>query len=337
MMKKLLLFFFSLFLGLGLLYWSIKSVGWEKIKLILFTFSGWQGLVILILSGLIMVFAALKWREILRGQGHDIPLSFLIKTYTAGFALTYLLPMVMFGGEIFRGYSIKERFPIPWKRAMASVILDRILEWTLFLIVIFAGTSFLFLKIGLPPKNLGIIVIGTFAFFSAIIGLFYFRGFRKESVVKFFLKPLNHKIIDDEPFEIEREIFSLLKPKEGFFWRAVAFAFLKIACTFARVWILIIFLGKVVSFFPALTILGFSFLALMIPIPAAIGSHEAVQLFAFKALGLGGAGTGAAFTMILRGADLIISFIGIIIIFGLSIKFFESSLLKKIAKFAPKQ
>ena len=69
---------------------------------------------------------------------------------------------------------------------------------------------------------------------------------------------------------------------------------------------------------------------MMIPIPADLGVHEAVQVFAFDALGLG-AGAAPAFAMIQRGAQLLMAFIGIFIFFKLGIELFPTTLFRKLA------
>ena len=70
----------------------------------------------------------------------------------------------------------------------------------------------------------------------------------------------------------------------------------------------------------------------MIPIPAALGSHEAIQTFAFNSLGLGAA-TATAFTMIIRAAELIVALVGVIALFRLGILLIKNRVIKKLAKF----
>lgn len=101
---------------------------------------------------------------------------------------------------------------------------------------------------------------------------------------------------------------------------------------YLRSWFLILFLGKSISALPALSILGFTYLAAMIPIPTALGSHEAIQTFAFNSLGLG-LSTATAFTMIIRGAELIIALTGVAILFQLGIILLRKALFKKIDNF----
>lgn len=332
-MKKILLFFISLFVGIGLLVWIIRFIGWEEIKSAFLIFAGWHGLVILILTALMLFFGVWKWKVILKSQGYDLPNRQLAGTYFAGFSVTYLLPMLFFGGEIFRGYVLKEKFSIPWERAISSVIIDRILEITAYLVTIIAGTIFFLLKIGLPPRNLGIILLGGLIFFSVILGLFYFKSFKRESIARFFINLFNNKRFpNEEPFDIEKEIFKFCKPKKKVLWEGIGLAFLRVIVTWFRCWILVLFLGKSVGIFSALSILGFYYFAIMIPIPMALGSHEVIQTFSFGALGLG-ANTALAFTMIQRGAELILAFVGIAIFFRLGMRLLQTVLFRKIENF----
>jgi len=105
-------------------------------------------------------------------------------------------------------------------------------------------------------------------------------------------------------------------------------SFLRAIITYLRTWFLIFFLGKNIGGLTALSILGFSCLATMIPIPTALGSHEAIQIFAFNSLGLG-LSTATAFTMIIRGAELSIALIGGMILFRLGTSLLKNTLSKK--------
>ena len=105
--------------------------------------------------------------------------------------------------------------------------------------------------------------------------------------------------------------------------------FLRVAVTWLRCWLLILFLGKALNPFFAFSVLGFYYFALLIPIPAALGSHELVQTFSFSVLGLGPA-MASAFAMIQRGAELVLAITGVIISFKLGIGIFYSILSRKI-------
>src|SRR3989344_2449138 len=120
-MKKILLFFASLFVGSGLLVWTINAVGLNRIQEAFLAFSYQQGAVILFLTLLIIFIGAWKWKVILKSQGHDLPIRKLTTLYFAGFSISYLFPIFIFGGELFRGHILKEKFSVPQEKAIASV------------------------------------------------------------------------------------------------------------------------------------------------------------------------------------------------------------------------
>jgi uncharacterized protein (TIRG00374 family) len=326
-MKKFLLLLISFLIGAGLFVWVAKIVGWEKIKNSFLVFTGWQGLAILGLTIVMALIGTWKWKEILRGGGVKIPFRQLLNPYLAGFSIMFLAPILIWGGEIFRSYILKERNSIPWSKGMASVIIDRILEWTANLAVVFFGGLFFLLIIDFPPIKLGLIFGGVFLFFTALIAFFYFKSIRRESMIRFFIRGSQN-----QPFEIEKEIFKFFKVKNRAMWKSVAISFLRAAFMYLMSWFLISFLVKSIGAISVLSILGFTYLAVMIPIPTALGSHEAIQTFAFNSLGLG-ASTATVFTMIIRGAELIIALVGVIILFRLGVILIKNTLFKKINNF----
>jgi len=330
-MRKFLLFLVSLLIGIGLFVWILKIVGWQEIKRAFLVFTGWQGLVIFGLTLLMMLIGNWKWMEILKGENIKISFRELFRPYLAGFSVMFLAPILLLAGEIFRGYILKAKNFVPWSKGMASVFIDRILEWTANLAVIFFGTLFFLIAIGLPPVKLIIIFGGAFLFFAGGISYFYLKTFKRESVARFFLRTLsleryNHA---NSILDIEKEIFNFFKPKKMAMWRGFGLSFLRAAAMYLRAWLLILFLGKTTGGLSALSILGFTYLAAMIPIPTALGSHEAIQTFGFNSLGLG-ASTATAFTMIIRGAELIVALIGVIILYRLGVGLIRNTLFKKI-------
>ena len=327
-MKKILLFLISLSAGLGLFIWIGRFVGWREIRNAFSVFSGWHGVAVIGLTLLAATFGAKKWGEILRGEGVNLSFWRLIKPYLAGFAMMFLAPIIFLAGEIIRAYFLKKKRSVPWSKGLSSVLIDRISEWTVNLIVIFFGASFFLYNIGLPPKHLAIIFGGVFFFFLSLISYFYFKTIKRESMANLFLNFFGLKRISpaNSILDIEREIFDFFRLGKIAMWKAFFFSFLKALTLYFRTWFLLLFLGKNVPALSALPIFSFTYLAAMIPIPAVLGSHEAIQVFAFKSLGLG-APSATAFTMIVRGADLLMALAGVVILFQLGV-----NLLKKYLK-----
>jgi uncharacterized protein (TIRG00374 family) len=336
-MIRILLFLVSLFIGSGLFVWVGKIVGWEEIKNSFLAFKDWQYFVILGLTLLMAAIGTLKWKEILKGENVKISFKSLFGPYLAGYSVMFLMPIIIWGGEILRGYSLKERYSVPWPKAMASIIIDRIFEWTVNLAVIILGIAFLLFKIHLLPQNLEIIFGTVFLVFVTGITFFYFKVFKKESIIKALAELFGLKKIKEKNafLETENEIFDFFKIKNDFLWNALGLSFLRASAMWLRVWLLILFLGKISGGLPALSILGFNYMASMIPIPTALGSHEAIQTFAFSVFGLGRSNA-AVFTMIIRGVELTISLLGLVFLFKFGTEFLKKLLFKKIEKLADK-
>ncbi|MFH1036682.1 MAG: lysylphosphatidylglycerol synthase transmembrane domain-containing protein [Patescibacteria group bacterium] len=332
-MKKFILFLVSFLIGLALFIWVLEFVGWQDIKYTARIFFSWQGAVLVFLTFLMAVVGTWKWREILKGLGVKISSRALFGPYLAGYAVMFLMPVIIWGSEILRGYFLKEKKSVPWPKGMASVLIDRIFEWTTNLVVIVFGISFFLSEIYFLPPKLELVFGTVFLIFAFVIIYFYFKVFRKESMVESIGGLVGLKKIEGKNSfsETEKEIFNFFRIKNGFMWRAFALSFVRTGVMLLRVWILIFFLGGSMGSFYALSILGFNYLAVMIPIPTALGSHEAIQTFAFGALGLK-VSSATVFTMLIRGAELLISLVGLMVLFKFGMDFIKKFLFKKIDK-----
>jgi len=327
-MKKFWLFFFSLLIGIFLFSWVLKSVGWPEIKKAFLIFTLWQGIVILILTFGKILTATLKWREILKSAGVNLPFLTLLNIYLSGCSILYFFPTAILGGEIFQSYVLKSKHSIPWAKGMASSFSDQILDWTTNLVVIFFGIIFFILKIAFLPKKIALISFILFPLALFSISYFYFKAFKKESIVEFLFKRFSRSFKNSQTLEIEKEVFNFFNFKKISFWKGIFLAFFEEVFFLLRIWVLVNFFGKNLNFLSTLSILAFSYLAMMIPIPAVLGIHEGVQAFAFDALKLG-VGLGTAFALVIRGADLILALIGIFISFKLGSELLREELLKK--------
>jgi len=324
--KQQLLFASSLVLGIIIFIWLGKIIGWEEIGKAFAVFTGWQGLVIILLSFLIAIIGNWRWKEILKDSGINVSFNTLFKIYLGGYSMMYLIPIIIWGGEAFRVYGLTKEKGITWKKTFASVIIERILEWTVNIVVIFLGLAFFLYNVYLPPKHLMIIFGISLTFFVSMISFFYIKALGKKSIVKQIVKRFWKKeVSDDNGFiTVENEVFEYFKWGKSLN-KGIALSFLRALVMQARVWILIIFLGNAIGFLPSLSILGFSYLSSMIPIPTALGSHEAVQYFAFTSLGLLGS-MSTVFTMILRAAEIVVSSVGMAFLLGTGFKLAESKI-----------
>ena len=332
-MRKFILFLFSLAVGTALFWWIIDTVGWGKIKLAFQHFSIQAGLIILLLTILSVLIRSFRWKTILNSQQYNIPFLKVLEYYLSGLSITFFFPMVIFGGEVFRGYDLKEKYSIPWPKSIASVIIDRILEITTYAIAAVFGIAFFILKATFTPAKFYLtIFLGTF-FILILIGIFYFKSFKKKSIISSLLKIFRLKNSNgaETMIGVEKELFRYFRPNKKVMWKGIALSFLHVLTLLARAMLLILFLGKEIDVLLVVSIVAFSSLAMLLPISAALGSHEAVQSFVFDSLGLG-ANTAMAFVFIIRGVELIIALFGVVFFFRFGIQILDSVILRKITK-----
>ncbi len=78
--------------------------------------------------------------------------------------------------------------------------------------------------------------------------------------------------------------------------------------------------------------LGMFRFAMPLPIPLALGSHDALQAFLFGALGLGKE-VGVALALVMQSADLLIGSFGGILLLRLGFDLLQVTFLKQIQRF----
>lgn len=311
--KQKILLALSFLLGLAIFVWLGRAIGWNEVGRAFSVFTGWQGLVMIALSFLIAVIGNWRWKEILKDSGIEINFFSLFRIYLGGYAMMYLFPVLVWGGEAFRVYGLGQEKKLSWRKTFPSVIIERVLEWTANIVVILIGLSFFLYKVYLPPKELVMVFGIAFLFFVSVITYFYIFALGNRSIVKGFVRNFFKKEVSDSNgmIEVENDVFRFFEMSNPSFWKGIALSFLRALTMQARGWMLILFLGNWIGFFPSLAILGFTYLSSMIPIPTSLGSHEAIQYYAFTSLGLLGS-TATAFTLIIRAAEIIVSTVGMV-------------------------
>lgn len=327
-MKKILLFLLSLLIGTAIFSWTIHSIGgWMSFFKILALFTGWSGLFVLIITFLEMFVGVWKWQTILKSQGVNIRFRDLSGGYFGDFFLTYLVPTIFFAGETFRGYLLKKKYQsLSWEKTLSSIILDRLIDSSIILIAVVAGVLYFLYNIGLPPENLTIFFGIALFLFIATIAFFYFKCFKKESIIKSILNIFGFKELKENNIAlgVEKEIFSFFH-KRKYFSEVILISVLRNILLLLRQWLLILFLGGSISLFGALSIFGFSYLASLPPIPANLGSYDAIQSFVFMSLKMP-INMGIVFSMIIRAAEIAMCLVGAVALFRFGYKIVQLKL-----------
>jgi len=326
-MKKALFALISFGLGIVLFFWLLNEIGWQKIKSVFLSFSGLEGGIILSLAILGAVLGTLRWREILKSKGYDFSLRELFGNYLASFAITYLAPMILLGGEIFRGYSLnsKEKNSASLEKGMAASFIDAIFEYVFEWGAAFLGLVAFFLTAGLSLGNSQAIAFIILVLAGGgTLGYFLFKG-------KSLIKILFGVDEQNQVRKIEREVFSFFRIKNRFFQKATLFSFSKAFLRFFQYWILVEFLGKSICLPAAVSVWGISVLLMAPPISADLGTHDLGAAILFSKLGIGRE-VGAVFASIIRGTNLILAISGIAFLIKTGIVVLQRKFSEKINK-----
>jgi len=335
-MEKFIKFLLFLAVGLAVFFLVMQKVGSENINQAFTLFFSVNGLVILFLTFLFAFLGIVKWQLILKFFGHKFSLKQLSPLWLLGFAISYVTPFSLFGGEVFRIYFTKKKFPeLKWEKPMASVAVDRLLDATVFFLFLIAGLiSFTFFgELSSLWTIVGIAITASALF--GLLGLFYFKRYKKESALEWLIKKvglkktklINGKENREAIFLAEKEVFDFFDVKKKQFWQALGITFLRYTINFTRGVVLIIFIVGNIGFLKSLAVYGFAGLSTLTPMPATLGALEVGQGLIFRILGFS-FGNGTVFSMVWRGADLMVCLVGVIFLVIYTVKLAEERVLK---------
>ena len=254
---------------------------------------------VLLLWLVIYFINALSWFVIIRG-GKPSPVSFLrvYKFTVSGFALNYVTPVGLMGGEPYR---IMELTPyLGVERATSSVILYVMMH-------IFSHFCFwlasVFLYLFLFPVNMFMaIVLGLISVFCLFLIMVFVKGYRHGMAVAFvrlcshipYLKKYAARIADkhkDKLETIDKQVALLHSQRKSSFYGALSLEFLARVVSCVEVWLILNVLTTDVSFLGCILIVAFSSLLanLLFFMPMQLGGREGGFALAVGDLSLSGA------------------------------------------------
>ena len=337
-MSKFIKFGLSFLIGLTVFFIVLAKIGANNASQAFSLFFSLQGLVMLALTALLIWVSTVKWKLILKHQGECFSTKQLAPFILIGVAMSYFTPFAIFGGEIFRIYFLKKKYPdLPAQKAMASVATDRILEATAFFTFLILGLLVFWLFGPIFTSALGLIALVFAGFFLALLLVFYLSNWRKKSALEWFMKKLALKkyLLGDKngemALETEQEVFRFFSLKNKVFWQGLGLAFLEYFGFFVRAVILVFFITGGLEIVKGLAVYSFANLASLTPLPATLGALELSQGFAFSVLGFG-FNKGAVFSMVWRATDLAFCFLGLFFFAKHSAKAAQDKLLNVFGK-----
>ena len=316
-MKKVLIFFGLLSLGVAVFVYVIAQTGLENILEMLTKVTILQVALYLTVSLVNFSFFTIRWWLILRSHGHKVPFRMLYFYRMVGYSVSYLTPVAQSGGEPFRIYFLNERHKISLKESASSVVIDKVFEISALLFFIGCGIFYVIFKGFFPPK-MEIILLLFLLIALYLLYIFYkktlnnsgffssiFRFFRLSKIGK--IKHLEAKIIHTERFI--SKFFN--KSPRYMVPLCVALSILTVSVTVFEHWLLTTFLGLNLPLSAVFLIATLPSIAYIIPVPGGFGLLEGGQSSVFALLALNPV-IAVALVLLIRVRDLLFVIIGLI-------------------------
>jgi len=304
-----------------LVWWALRTSPLSEVWKIVSRLTIPRIALLVLVNVAVIVNFSLRWKVILFGQKHRIPLFRLILYKISGFGLSYFTPGLQIWSEPFQIYLLKKREHMDSSTAVASVGLDKFIE---------VGAKFIFLVLGLLAiLHLGLFKENHLIYVYSIIGALLLSPFLLFVALSRGVRPLK-KLIGFLPVSFTEKrkpakVFHLLIESEAqmgdfcrrqpvvLFW-AFSISGISWVLILFEFWLSLYFLGvnlNIVQIIGALAAARFAFL---IPVPAGIGTLEASQVLLMSAFGLNPA-VGLAISLIIRGRDILFGAVGVVLVY----------------------
>ncbi|MEJ5249534.1 MAG: lysylphosphatidylglycerol synthase transmembrane domain-containing protein [Caldilinea sp.] len=314
-------------LAIALLWLTLRAVDlrevWERLRRLE---PEQIGLLLLINLAVLATFS-LRWWLLLLAQGYRISYALLIGYRLATFAVSYFTPGPHFGGEPLQVYLVSSRHGVPLSASVAAVVVDKTLEMTTNFTFLTLGALFLvqahpMLGIGqtqllfttvallLAPLSLLIALLAGGRPLSALLKVFDRMGQRWSAYRGSAFRPFTETRWARAIYNSEAQSVALCRNHPGFLLLAVGASLLSWGAIIGEFWLMTAVLGMRLTIAEAITALLAARIAILLPMPAAIGALEASQALAMRMLGQSSA-AGVSLSLLIRARDVLFGVAGL--------------------------
>jgi len=322
-MKKKIFISLSIVVGIVALWMILKVIPFKEI---INSFqSGTPDAIIgyLIVSIFLMAVLAWRWKIILKSQGIEVPFHNTLAYRFIGYGISYLTPSAKLGGEPVRA-ALLTRHGIKFPKALSSIVIDKTIEVSSSALFFFIGVLIVLFRFALPEQTEITMLLFAIAFLSLMVFVYQRmasgKGFIASSCRLLKLHKIKKLNLSEKKLESFEELIIKFfqKDKKDFILALIA-SFISWVLMFFEYKLAGLILGYNFSFLAIFLIVSFVGVAVLIPIPMAIGSLEASQIAVFTMLNIKSA-AGVALALLVRARDLMWSVIGMLFLSYYGIK-----------------
>ena len=288
--------------------------------------AGWWFVAVVLIWIPIYMINAWSWMVIIKGNDKKcaVPYFQILKYTISGYALNYITPVGLLGGEPYRIMELSKYYNID--RASSAVILYAMMHiFSHFFFWAFSIVLFIALKFEMMTPLTGIFLLIVSAFISAGIYLFM-KGYRKGFAMKtrrlfihwpFIGTKVARFMVSKEAtiHKIDERIAALHKQDKRSFYLSLSLEFLARILGCLEIWFIFMILSNNVSFINCILIQAFTslFANLFFFMPMEMGTREGGFAISVGSLAMSGA-FGVLAGLLTRVRELIWIMVGLVLI-----------------------
>ncbi len=305
----------SWLVALGLVWVVVRVVPFSAVWQTIQQLQGGELAWLLLANGVVLWGLNGRWWFILRGLGHPVPYHTLLGYRLVAFGISYFTPGPHVGGEPAQVYLVERFHGVPRPVAVAAVGLDKTLE-------LLVNFTFLLLGVGVMLRTAvfnQMVGTGTavFAILLLLLPVTYLLALRHgryplAHTWLWLMRPGGgwlHRVYHLlHSSETQASHFCRVAPRFLFF--ALGMSLLSWLALLAEYGLMVSFLGSQLTLEQLLIALTAIRLAMLLPLPAGLGTLETSQLLAFAWLG-GDTAVGLAVALSIRARDVWLGLAGL--------------------------
>ena len=324
---RLSLNLFWVLLAVGLLWVTLRSISLAEVWAQLRQLQVGQILLLVAVNLVVLSTFSARWWLLLYAQGYTIPYGKLITYRLATFAVSYFTPGPHLGGEPVQVYLISTRHGVPVAISLTAMLLDRLIEMLANFAFLMAGLLVLlqqqaltgWLEQQLFALCLGLMLLPIGLLLALGLGWRPLSGLLRASHTAWRLltggqADTGQWITRSSLYQTARaseEQGSLLCRNHPFILvLALGVSVLSWLGIVGEFWLMTSVLGLKLTLYQAITALVAARVAILLPVPAALGVLEASQALAMSRLGLPPA-AGISLSILIRARDVLFGLLGL--------------------------
>lgn len=300
-----------------LLYFAIRHVPLTEIWNALKQLQLWQITAIAALNAFLYILATLRWWVIVQAESKHVPYFPLLSIRVSVFGISYFTLGPQVGGEPLQILSLQRNYGLTYTRATASVLMDKLLEFLV---------NFIMLAVGLSAiLQAGVLIESGVQFTGSLILLIFLISWPPIHLILLYnrrypLTGLIHAIPfiskSSKPIRFlraaERLAGTFCQRHPRRLLAALGLSLLAGAGMLVDYALMASFLSIHLPFSKMIAGWMMGWISLLVPLPGGLGALEASQVFTLGKFGFTAA-TALSLTLLMRGRDIFIGGLGLIL------------------------